>query len=153
VSVDVLELRHNAWPLETLLAFVGPVSVVVSAALTFACPLRASFALALPIGLLAISATLLGRTIQAPGIAWIIVLAHAYTAFVGRTILALDNERVSRLHTRFVALLVATSAPAIVGWSLAGLGLSMRVSATFDCVFLAAFVARAIFAWKPRHHT
>lgn len=147
---DGLLLRGAPWQTETALAFVGPLAVVIATARTVGASVAWSAAISAPVVGLAGFIVARGVALQVPGIAWGLASANLYAAVAGLWLLRIGARQISRLAAVTTGLLVATSAPAIVGWSLLARGHSVRAATVIDCVFLFAIVVASLAEWIRR---
>lgn len=154
VLTDILFIQDKAhWSVETALSFAIPVAVLLGTALTLGARIPLMLAVSMPLVVLAAWAVAHGVSIGQPGIAWCLVAANTYAAVAGIALLRIGARQISRYIALCAGLMVATSAPAVVGWSCLALGHSVRAAAIIDCVFLAAIVVASFAEWIPRWPT
>jgi hypothetical protein len=152
--LDVVFIHGGAtWQTETALSFVGPVAALGAVALTVGAPMTWSTVIAAPLVAVAAIGLARGAQIGAHGIAWILAVAHLYTALAGVQLLRIGARQLPRFQAAVAGLFIATSGPWIVGWSLLALGHSMRSAAALDCVFLAAIVVVSAAEWIRQWQT
>jgi hypothetical protein len=147
---DAFLLRDASWQTEVALAFIGPLTVVLAVARTVGAPTSWAGIISIPVLVGATVCVVNGVRLQASGIAWCLATANLYTAVAGLWLLRIGARQVSRLAAVTSGLLTATSAPAIVGWSLLARGHSVRAATVIDCVFLFVIVVSSLAEWTRR---
>jgi hypothetical protein len=151
--VDAAYAIGSSWQVETALAFCLPAALFVAAANTVGASVRLSSVLATPLVFVTAAAVGRGESLQACGVAWLLVAANAYTAIVGTVLVRIGARGVARVSAGMLGLVLATSAPACVGWSLYASGHSMASAAYVDCVFLCAIVVASAAEWMHRRRS
>lgn len=147
---DVAIVASTPWQVQNTLTFVGPASALIAVAFTVGAPRSWIALLASPIVALSAAAVARGPIIGAQGIAWCLFVANVYAAIIGLVLLRIGARQVHRFSAGLSGLVLATSAPAAVGWALYACGHSMRSASILDCVFFFAIVVASIAEWIRR---
>lgn len=150
VGVDAAFWVGMSWQAETALEFALPTAIFIATANTVGAPPRIITALALPIIAVAAAAVGRGHELGPSGVAWLLVAANAYVAIAGTVLLKLGSRQTERVSTGLLGLVLATVAPAIVGWSLYAHGHQPVAAAWVDCLFFVAIVVASMTEWIRR---
>ncbi len=150
VGIDAAFWVGMSWQAETALEFGLPAAIFIATANTVGASPRTCMALALPIVAVAAAAVGRGYDLGASGVAWLLVAANAYVAIVGTVLLKIGSRRTERVSTGLLGLVLATVAPAIVGWLLYAHGHQLASAAWVDCLFFGAIVVASVAEWIRR---
>jgi hypothetical protein len=150
IAANILFECGTGWQIKHALAFVGPIVTLVSVALTVGMPHAWTAITTAPLVVLGGAAVARGQLIGTSGVAWCLVIANAYAATAGLLLLRIGARQVHRFHAGIAGLVLATCAPAAMGWTLRACGHSMQSASILDCVFFVAIVVASVAEWIRR---
>jgi hypothetical protein len=150
-AVSIVDRAH--WQVENALAFAMPICTLGAVAFTVGAPVKWAHFMTVPLVVIAASAVARGVQLGAVGLSWLLAIAHAYVAVVGLVLMRVGARQLPRFTAGIAGLFIATSAPAIVGWTMLARGRSVRAASVIDCVFLAAIVVLSFVEWTRRWQT
>lgn len=151
VATDVVFLHGGAsWQAETALAFAGPCAVLLAAASTVGARVPLAVAIEIPLIVIAAAGVARGEVLGVHGVAVSLAATNIYAVFVGAVLLRVGARQVERFAAGACGLVLATCAPAIVGWVYLASGDSVRSAAVVDLLFFSAIVVTSYAQWTRR---